>query len=80
MRPSSQHERRPGIIISDVNLLVGTGPHAVQTIKSTLGEIPVIFVTASPETCKPCESSSVILIKPIDPTCLMEAFRRLAPL
>lgn len=74
------YERLPGIIISDVNLLAGTGPHAVQRIMSALGKIPVIFLTASPEACAPCGSSSAILIKPIDPARLIETFRRLAPL
>lgn len=72
-------ERKPGIILSDVRLLVGTGPRAVQAILSALGEIPVIFITGTPEACQPCEPSSVILSKPVDPARVMEAFRRLAP-
>lgn len=72
-------ERTPGIIFSDVKLLVGTGPHAVQTIVSALGDIPVIFITGTPEACEPCEPPGVILGKPVDPARVMEAFRRLAP-
>ena len=72
-------ERMPGIIFSDVKLLVGTGPRAVQAIFSALGEIPVIFITGTPEACQPCEPPGVILPKPVDPARVMEAFRRLAP-
>ena len=72
-------ERTPGIIFSDVNLLVGTGPHAVQTIISSLGEIPVIFITATPEACEPCAPPGVILNKPIDPALLIDSFKRFAP-
>ena len=73
------HEQTPGIILSDVQLLAGTGPRAVQTIFSALGEIPVIFITGTPEACQPCEPPSIILHKPVDPARVMDAFRRLAP-
>lgn len=73
------HDRTPDIILSDVRLAVGTGPRAVRTIMSELGAIPVIFITATPEACRPCEPSSVILQKPIDPARLIEAFKRLVP-
>ena len=36
-------ERMPGIILSDVKLLAGNGPHAVQTIVSTMGGSPGHF-------------------------------------
>lgn len=74
------HERRPDIIFSDVILLAGTGPCAVQAITSHYGEIPVIFITGTPECCLPREPSSVVLHKPIDPTRVMDTFRRLAHL
>ena len=74
------HERMPDIIFSDVILLAGTGPCAVRTILSDLGKIPVIFITATPQACQPCEPSSVILRKPIDPVRVIDAFKRLAPL
>lgn len=72
------HYRAPDVIFSDVTLLVGTGPCAVQKIISALGKIPVIFVTATPEACQPCEPSSVILKKPIDPAGVIATFKRLA--
>lgn len=73
------HAHTPDIILSDVNLLVGTGPCAVRTITSALGRIPVIFITGTPEACHPREASSVILHKPINAAGVMDAFRRLAP-
>ncbi len=71
-------DQLPDIILSDVSLLVGTGPRAVQTILLALGDIPVIFVTATPEACRPCEPPSVILTKPIDSARFLETFKRLA--
>ena len=73
------HDRPPAIIFSDVKLLAGTGPRAVETITSEIGAIPVIFITANPEECRPCEPPGVILNKPIDPTRVIDTFRRLAP-
>ncbi|MBB5713115.1 CheY-like chemotaxis protein [Sphingomonas xinjiangensis] len=72
-------ERRPDIIFSDVKLLAGTGPRAVQAIFSALGKIPVIFISGVPDSCQPCEPPNVILRKPVDPARLLGAFRRLAP-
>lgn len=73
------HDQRPGIIFSDVTLLVGTGPCAVQSIMAALGDIPVIFITATPDACQPYTPPTPILNKPIDATFLMDTFRRLAP-
>lgn len=70
----------PGIILSDVNLLEGTGPRAVQTIIAELGPVPVIFITATPQDCAPCEPPAVVLAKPVTVNGLTETFRRLAPL
>lgn len=72
-------QRRPELILSDVKLLVGTGPLAVQTILSELGEIPVIFITGTPEACEPCAPPGVVLGKPIVDNDVREAFRRFAP-
>jgi CheY-like chemotaxis protein len=57
---------RPDIITSDVKLVAGTGPRAVSTIHDRLGDIPVIFITATPAECKPCNPPGRILCKPID--------------
>lgn len=74
------HERTPGIILSDVQLSAGTGPRAVQLITSAMGKIPVIFITATPDACRQCDPSSVILQKPVNPACVVDTFRCLAPL
>jgi CheY-like chemotaxis protein len=69
-------EVRPAVITSDVKLVSGTGPHAVQAICDQLGEIPVIFITGSPQECDPCEPPGVILEKPINHGELKAAFKR----
>lgn len=56
---------RPDIITSDVRLAKGDGPHAVKTIAQSIGTIPVIFITGSPEECSPCDPPAVILPKPL---------------
>jgi CheY-like chemotaxis protein len=71
--------RRPEIIMSDVKLLDGTGPAAVERILAELGPIPVIFVTGTPEDCRPCEPPAVVLGKPIIEAEITAHFRRLAP-
>lgn len=73
-------ERRPAIILSDVNLLEGTGPSAVAGVIAEHGSIPVIYITAMPADCEPCSAGVVILKKPVDEAELAVAFKRLAPL
>lgn len=72
--------RKPEMILSDVRLLEGTGPAAVQTILAEFGPIPVIFVTGTPEDCRPCEPPAVVLGKPIREADVVSHFRRMAPL
>ena len=72
-------DHAPDIILSDVNLLEGTGPRAVATILGERGPIPVIFITATPRECEPCVSPSVVLPKPINRVAVIEAFRQLVP-
>ena len=74
---AAARERTPSIILSDVNLLVGTGPRAVQTITAEAGEIPVIFIPGTPEDCRPCSPLGVILCKPIQRHQVVDTFRRL---
>ena len=68
--------RTPSIILSDVHLLIGTGPSAVQSILGELGEISVIFITATPHDCRP-RPGAIILTKPINPARLIDTFKRL---
>lgn len=71
--------RPPSVIMSDIRLAEGTGPAAVQTIIERLGPLPVIFVTGTPEECKPCDPPMVVLGKPIQDAVLKATFRELAP-
>lgn len=75
---NASREHRPDFILSDVSLLEGTGPLAVQAIHRELGAIPVIFVTATPEACSPCAPPGQVFRKPMDRPAIGAAFRRLA--
>ena len=58
----------PDMILSDVNLMHGErGPDAVAAIRSTMGEIPVIFITATADDCVDCDFASAIFEKPVQP-------------
>lgn len=70
----------PAIILSDVKLAEGTGPLAVVEIMATLGSIPTIFITGTPEACEPCDHAHAIISKPVDPNALKTAFRQAAPI
>jgi CheY-like chemotaxis protein len=69
---------RPDFITSDVKLTAGTGPRAVSTIHDRLGEIPVIFVTATPGDCAPCNPPGRVLCKPIDCVQFAKTYHELA--
>jgi len=70
--------RSPDFIISDVSLREGSGPLAVAEIRRELGTLPVIFVTATPETCIPCDQPGQVFRKPLDRDAIATAFREMA--
>ena len=70
----------PALITSDVKLAQGTGPLAVEQILRELGDIPVIFITATPEDCEPCEPPARVLSKPMHEPSIARAFLDMAPL
>lgn len=76
----SAREHPPRVILSDVMLLEGTGPQAVQAIHREQGAVPVIFITGTPEACERCDPPSIVLTKPINQTEVARAFRRCAAL
>ncbi|WP_245739301.1 response regulator [Sphingomonas rubra] len=67
--------RRPDFITSDVSLLEGHGPAAVQAIFEVCGEIPVLFITATPDDCRPCAPPGMVLAKPFTGQAVAHAFR-----
>ena len=70
----------PDVILSDVDLKAGGhGPTAVATIRDKLGPVPVIFITGTPEACKPCDYAAAILGKPVQPHVVIAAFSRVYP-
>jgi CheY-like chemotaxis protein len=70
---------RPDIIMSDVMLREGTGPKAVAAIQGEMGPLPVIFITATPESCTACDPPAIVLGKPVVNATVRHAFRMLAP-
>lgn len=72
-------EHKPSVITSDVKLLEGTGPAAVAQIQADLGDVPVLFITGTPEDCRPCAPPGRILAKPFNPAALAHAFQAIAP-
>ena len=71
--------RPPAFILSDVQLLDGTGPLAVLAIRQHLGPLPVIFITATPDACEPCDYAATILCKPVMPAEVSQAFLKIIP-
>jgi len=70
----------PDVIISDVTLIQGRGPIAVQRIVDELGPRAVMYVTGTPELCHPCPPEAPLLVKPVSDAVLTAAFRSLAQL
>ena len=68
----------PDVITSDVKLIHGTGPLAVGVIQENLGDVPVIFITATPAECEPCAPPGQVLEKPVDKAKLAAVFHELA--
>lgn len=69
----------PRMITSDVKLLQGTGPAAVTEVHKRLRPIPVIFITGTPEDCRPCNPPGSIVAKPFTEQAVIAAFHELAP-
>lgn len=76
---ASAKVNRPHIILSDVHLQSGSGPSAVNRIRGSIGSVPVLYVTASPQSCHEMSSGDDIVAKPFQRDALIEAFCRLAP-
>lgn len=68
----------PDVILSDVKLFEGSGPRAVRAIVIAHGEIPVMFITASPDACGPVGQLGVVLLKPVIPAQVVATFSQLA--
>ena len=69
--------RPPDVILSDVNLLEGTGPLAVKAIRVEFGDVPVIFVTATPDACSPCDPPGRVFRKPLNRPAIGAAFQEM---
>lgn len=69
--------QKPDFITSDVRLLQGTGPEAVAEIFGRLGEVPVVFISATPDECRPCAPPGIVMAKPFENRALAAAFHRM---
>ena len=58
-------DHKPDLIASDVILPQGSGPGAVKMIRSRLGDIPVIYITGSPEEARLADPDPPVITKPI---------------
>lgn len=74
----SARRQPPDIILSDVNLLEGSGPCAVRSIALDHGDVPVIFITATPDACENFGRRCAVLQKPVLPAQVLAAFSRVA--
>lgn len=70
---------RPGLITSDVRLLAGAGPAAVERIRAQIGEVPVIYITSTPEECAAFDAPGIVLGKPVWPDALAQAYNSFMP-
>ncbi len=68
---------RPDIITSDVTLLEGTGPAAVALIRAVLGNIPVVYISATAKGCCVEDRVTRTLTKPLDRPAVATVFREL---
>ncbi|WP_375381026.1 response regulator [uncultured Sphingomonas sp.] len=67
----------PAFISSDVMLTEGTGPAAVDAIRLVHGDIPTLFITATPSACRPWIPPDQVVVKPFSTTHIAAAFRTL---
>lgn len=68
---------RPDLITSDVTLLEGTGPAAVELIRAVLGVIPVIYISATATGCCTEDQLTRALPKPLNRPVVANVFREL---
>lgn len=57
-------QQHPSVITSDMRLLKGTGPSAVERIIQQIGKIPFIFISADPDMYSWSSPPTAVLAKP----------------
>jgi DNA-binding response OmpR family regulator len=75
---SAKHSS-PDFICSDFGLLDGNGVAAVREIRAAHGPIPALYISGSPEMCKPLGAGDRLLVKPVTATAISKAIRALLP-
>ncbi|MCA9488596.1 MAG: response regulator [Myxococcales bacterium] len=61
---------RLALLVTDVNLPGTTGPALAERLRDRWPDLPVLFLTASPEALGPEVAASDVLIKPFEPQAL----------
>lgn len=69
--------QRPDVITSDVTLVEGTGPAAVEAIRAAMGDIPVLYISATAVGCCVENHSTRALGKPLNRPAIASIFREL---
>jgi CheY-like chemotaxis protein len=67
---------RPDIITADILLKKGLGSSAVEAIEQLYGPVPTIFITATPDVCRPGDTARV-LRKPVNEMAVCKAYHAL---
>ena len=70
----------PNLIISDLYLSEGLGATAVQAIRSSVGPVPTLYVTAAPDEALRRDPEALVLSKPLTKSALVAALQHLRPL
>lgn len=70
--------RKPAVILCDNVLIEGPRQDAVRSLKAAYTDVPVVFITARPDTCAPCLPPDTVVTKPLHVDDLM-AFCTRAP-
>ncbi len=68
--------RRPDFITADLVLKTGLGSTAVETITERYGDIPTLFISATPEVCHAGQTTRV-LRKPVNESAVCKAYHAL---
>lgn len=71
---------RPDFITSDVTLIEEMGPAAVETIRAALGDIPVVYISATTAGCCTDDRLTRALAKPLNRPAIASAFHELRQL
>lgn len=62
---AAARDHAPDLITADCRLREGSGIDAVSSIRQSLGQIPVVFITGNPQGCDTADDMTQMVEKPI---------------